>query len=327
LKRHYIVVAAVLLASPLTALGLTFTPGHLYSTTEGGITEYNSAGTPLSGLVPFRGEMHGLSFGPDGLLYVVFADTPSNRYSARVEAIDASGAVIRSYAFAGSIWSSPGHGNISFDPGGQKFYVSAGNGIFKFDIGAQSGSLFKDVPTYDLKVLANGDLLVSHGYDLTRYSSTGDLLGAVYNLSDPNNLANGTTQILSSVRGVEYDPATDTTFVTMLGYTNNFYKVLALEGNSNVLKGIETYNYGTDLFVTDDGRLLVTSTTQAPGVFTTALTYQGQLGGPMAVFFTAMPVPEPEAWALMALGGLVMGIRVRWARYRRPRNFMSGGAV
>jgi hypothetical protein len=183
--------------------------------------------------------------------------------------------------------------------------VGAGNGVYKFDVAGTSGSLYKNVEGFDVEALSNGDLLVASSYSLNRFDSTGQSLGGVSILSDPKGITNDSFPWLVDVRGVEYDPGTDTTFVTMLGYSgavNMSFKVLALAGHSNVVTGMENYWYGDDMFVTNDGRLLVGSRTQAPGIFSVGLGFEGQTGGVPARFVTMMPVPEPSSVVLLALG-------------------------
>lgn len=311
MKHARLAAAAALLTSPLAALALTFTPGHFYSTSDSEINEYTSSGTWVSSLSSPEDDLRGLAFGSDGLLYVVHAGDPFSS-PARVDALDASGSVVRSYAFAGSVWGNISYGKIGFDASGQNFYVGTADGLYRFDVAAPAGSLFMDVEAFDLEALPNGDLLVGSAYALSRYDGTGQLLGSISTLADPNGLTGDSSPYLVDVRGVEYDAATDTTFVTMLGYSgvvNMSFKVLALAGNSNVITGIEDYWYGDDMVVTDDGRLLVGSRTQAPGLFSTGLAYQGQFGGPDARFVTMLAVPEPPSALAWVLGLGVLALR------------------
>ena len=126
-----------------------------------------------------------------------------------------------------------------------------------------------------MEVMANGDILVSSDYSLARYTTNGALLATVpQRIADPSgptaSFNDSSDVLLTNVRGIECDAATDTTFVRMLGYLGGMnYKMLALVGFTPVLKGIQTFTYGTDMHVTDDGRLLVGSWTQPPGIFAT----------------------------------------------------------
>lgn len=304
MKCSHLAAAAALLMFPLVSLANTFSPGHFYSSSDSAINEYSLTGTLVSSITDSRGDLRGLGFGPDGLLYVVHAGN-SFSGSASVEALDSSGAVVRSYIFTGSLSGNISYGKISFDASGQNFYVGAANGVYKFGIAASSGSLFKNVEAFDLKALPSGDLIVASGYSVNRYDSTGTQIGSVSMLADPNGLTGDSSPFLVDVRGVEYDSATNTTFVSMLGYSgviNMNFKILALAGATNSITGIENYWYGDDLLVTDDGRLLVGSRTQAPGLFSTSLAYLGQFGGPEARFVAMLAVPEPSATIALALG-------------------------
>lgn len=298
------------LVSPLTALAMTFTAGHVYSTSDSSINEYSSTGQLLSSFNHGAGNLRGLGFGADGLMYVVQGGWP-NSATPKVQALDASGNVVRSYAFTGLIDGNISYGKISFDASGQNFYVGAANGIYKFNVGSDAGTLFKNVDAFDIKVLTNGDLLVGRSNAVDRYSSTGQLLSSVGTLADPLGLSGDNNPFLSDVRGVEYDAASQTTFVTMLGYwgtVNMGFKVLALSGHTNNLVGLENYWYGDDMFVTAEGKLLVGSRTLPPGMFTSSLEFQGSFNGPEARFVTALPVPEPST-VLMTLAGLVLVAR------------------
>jgi hypothetical protein len=304
MKHVRLALSTALFTCSFAASAITFVPGHFYSTSDSAINQYSPTGTLISSLADSRSDLRGISFGPDGLLYVVHAGNPFSG-AASVEAINNSGTVVRSYAFTGSINGNNSYGKISFDASGQNFYVGAGNGIYRFGVTSSSGSIFKNVEAFDLKVLPSGDLMVASGYAVSRYDSTGVLTSSISTLSDPNGLTGASNPFLVDVRGLEYDFVTNTTYVSMLGYSgavNMSFKIIALAGSSNAITGIENYWYGDDLLVTDGGKLLVGSRTQAPGVFSTSLAYQAQFNGPSARFVAMLAVPEPPPMATLALG-------------------------
>ena len=322
--------ALVVLTSPLAALAFSFVPGHFYSAGETGINQYNTTGTLLGTLPIATGlyDLRGIAFGPDGLLYVVRENNAITSSPARVDVINEAGTVVRSYAYPGIVSNNITYGKISFDLSGQSFYVGGWDGVYRFDVGGSSGALYLNTQSvFDVRPLANGQMLVATNYDVRRYSSSGQLLGTVSTLADPNGVSGTSFPWLVDVRGLEYDPTTNTTFVSMLGYSDFFFKIIALSGFSNVITGVASYTYGADMTVTPDGRLLVGSWTQAPGLFTTSLDYQGQFGGGDALFVAMMPVPEPSA-ALLLLAGLAgLWTRRRAAAqvlWRSPDTFTSG---
>lgn len=310
---------AALLAAPLLANAFSFEPGSYYASTGDAILQYAADGTALGRVVPtgpssIGTETRGIAFGGDGLMYVVRENQLSGgSRDAGVDVMDASGKVQRSYAFSGWIGGMVTSGNIAFANDGQSFYVGAQDGVYQFDVnGSKYGRLISGVSANDLAVMPNGDLLVVSDYDLKRLSSSGALLSSLgRDVADPQGLTqnfNDSPEVsLTDVRGVAYDAATDTTFVSMLGYsggakTSMDFKVMALDGVTPTLKGINTYWYAADLFVTDQHQLLVGSWTQAPSVFSTQLERGAQLGHEDAIFVTALPVPEADTLSMFCLG-------------------------
>jgi hypothetical protein len=288
-----------------SALALGFTPGHLYSTSDTAINEYDATGRLLSSLPAGPGgELRGLAFGRDGLLYVV-RDDPVLFRTASVQALKDDGTVVRTYTFSGTVFGNGSFGKITFDHDGNRFYVGASNGVYRFDTAVSTGTLFASTEAFDVEVLPNGEILALGGYELRRYSDTGTLLNTVTTLLDPLGITGGAGPWLVDARGVEFDAATNRTFVSMLGYSSVVplqFKVLALDGNSNRIADMADYWYADDLFVGQGQQLLVGSWTQSPGIFSTELDPLGRFDGPSAQFVTALPVPEPGALALWLLG-------------------------
>ena len=282
-------VAALALAVPWWALAASPLAGHHFTSHRSKLAEYTPSGSFVRSLelTDDAGESRGIAFGPEGL-YVVRSDWSTSS----VQVIDESGAVLKSYRFGAWTGGLATSGNLRFAPGKDVFYVSALDGLYRFKVGHDHGSLLIPGETTDVAVMPNGDLLVAAEYSVSHYTSDGQLLGTVTDIADPLGLGPGDAR-LANVRGVAYDRATRTTFVMMLGYSDFRDKLLALKGTTNELKGLTTYWYGSIVSVTGDGHLLLGSWTQAPGVFafsdTVPMTFTqtGTLGSENALFVTS----------------------------------------
>lgn len=322
-------VLAAAACLPIAAHAITFTPGDYYASTGQAINHYGTNGALLESLsITTSGpETRGIAFGADGNLYVVRnnAFTGGRTGDASVDVIDKSGAVLRSYDFSGWIGGVLTTGNIQFAPDGKSFYVGALDGVYRFTPENTRGTKLIDGGGLDIEVLSNGDILMAGGYELKRYDASGGLIATVDSyINDPLGLAAEMSPVgvwLTDVNGIEYDETSNTTFVTMLGYSDMHYKILALDGFGNTLKGISFYENGAEMALAPNGDLLVASKTQAPGVFAIGsgmpltMNLNGRFEGPPALFVTAMPVPEPET-AVLTLAGLA----TLAAAVRRRRN-------
>ena len=110
LPRVGFVAFALMSSLSATDAGITFTPGHIYSTlTDSGgfdsgyrnIIEYDASGAVLGSLViPSLAQedtLKGIAFGPDGLLYAVKTTYWHSPNDLTVLVLDSSGAVHRTY--------------------------------------------------------------------------------------------------------------------------------------------------------------------------------------------------------------------------------------
>ena len=295
---------ALAAGSVAAAQAARFEPGTRFTAVSGVVQAYSPAGQSLGSITlpsygcgsDTMGESRGIAFGPQGYLYAVRSNNfvGSGTGQPCVQVVDRTGALVKSYPFSAWIGGLVTSGSIHFSPDKSTFYVSALDGVFRFDVDGTSGtSLSPSIGgSVDLAVMPDGNLLVSDGSSLARYTAAGVQVGPrVTMLSDPYGLATGAPILmLNDVRGVAYDAATNTTFVTMLGYSDFFFQLLALDGSSNRIKGLTSYWYGSEIRRTVDGHLVVGSWTQAPGVFTYtdgrpgSFRLEGQLGSASAVF-------------------------------------------
>lgn len=288
--RH---IAALAFALPIAAQADHRFAGDYYTSSWTTVSQFTPDGTFVRSVTPVddEGMPRGIGFGPEGL-YVV-------RYSisngSTVQVYDRKGTVVRTFSFdgwLGGMWTS---GNLQFAPSKEVFYVSALDGIYRFSMNGTDGTKFIQQHTTDVAVMPNGDLLVADDYSITHYTAEGEKLSRFGNIVDPYGLGVGRYRI-SNVRGVTYDPRTDTTFVNMLGDTAFGLKLLALEGTSNVMKGVASCSYCSEMHVTSDERLLVGSSSGSPGIFTftdtvpMTLTQTGSLLSTDAAFVTSKPL-------------------------------------
>lgn len=306
---------ACMLGLPVAANALSFTPSSYYASTGLAINQYSSAGVLLDSVTPTGAssigtETRGIAFGGDGNLYVV-RDNPigTGIGNAGVDVMDATGHVSRSYTFSGKIAGLVTSGDIAFARDNKSFYVGASDGIYQFDVNGTTGQKITSAKANDIAVMPNGDLIVASENSLSRYTGSGALVSTVSPfIQDPQGLTSAYNEdylvVLTNARGIAYDQASNTTYVSMLGYTGMNFKILALDGFSNQLKGITTYTYAADLFMAGQN-LLVGSWTQSPTSFTSGLApLTGPFTGPSARFVTALPVPEADSLLMAAFGAL-----------------------
>ncbi len=272
--------------------GFSFTPGHFYATQffENTISEYDSSGNFLSSInIPSSsagGSLRGLCFGPDNLLYVVVDAS----WNLNVIAVNSSGSIEMKYQYPGfAISGNATYGRIDFDKNGH-FFVSGGSGIAKFDTGiASSGAPFSGLGgVFDIKVMPDGNMLAVTSYDLYEVNPGGIT----------RTIATGTR--LVDARGVEYDSVNNVIYVSMLGYSDFFDRILKFNAATGALLGNVYYWYACDLFIDSTSRLIAGSSSQVPGIFNKDLVNLGSFTGSTKTFitqYTAKPAAPPIAIA------------------------------
>lgn len=270
------------------------------------INHYDAAGAYLDSLtVPFetfRG-FKGLTFGNDGLMYAVYGEF-TDGFS--VLAYDQQGIVRNTWTHSTYVGGNLSYGKIAFGNDGS-FYVSGQDELVKFTAGQSSGKeIYTNNQVFDVETLPSGNLLVLSAYALEEITPDGK---RVRDIRPPGALSRFT-----NARGVEYDPLNNDIFVTMLGSSADVYRLLRLDGTTGVVEAGASYWYGDDMVLTNDGRLIVGSRTQAPGIFDTDLNLIGRLGSDDQMFVAqyVSPVPEPEAFLMLLAGlGIVIAARRR----------------
>lgn len=161
----------VLLLSTSKVFALSFDSGNIYGTRYNNITitEYDSSGNIISTLIPNINSSYtrGMTFGTDGLLYIV-AQRPNNEsFGFTVYALDETGFPQKSWTNTSAyIGGNIAFGKISFDANGF-FYVGSGAGLHKFDSASQNpDAIIFGNGVYDVDVLPNGEIILATDYEV-----------------------------------------------------------------------------------------------------------------------------------------------------------------
>ena len=292
--RNSMVLVLLLLIPRLSSAAHFFSPLNIYTTQYDNnlINEYTDDGIFLRSIQVSGyegGSIRGLAYN-NGLMY----GTVDNGWSSdlSVVAFTADGHVVREYRSTGSISGNISYGKIDFDNSGG-FYVGQGNGLMHFDIGVtNSGHRIFNQPVFDVKVLSSGNILIATSYDIYEIDTQGNIIRTIQ-ASDPDNIASATPQIpfrFIEIRGIEYNERTDDLYVTMLGSSASTVTLMRLKGSSGVLQSAESFRYGDDIALLDNGTIIVGSRTQVPGFFSPQLLYMGHLGDDEQMFVTQVPI-------------------------------------
>lgn len=289
-----IVTACLYLGFAQVSHAFDLIPGNFFSSNNQSlvISRYAPDGSFVDSLaIPseYGSEVRGLTVGPDNLLYAVTVDGSG----FNVVSIDRSGEVQFTYNGQAYLAGDLSSGKISFSRNGQ-FFVAGGQYLTRFDVGSPYGTyIYTNNGVTDVKGLPNGDLLVLSNYELDVLKTDGALVRTI----TPSPL------LLVDARGVEYDPASKTIYVSMLGYSGEEFQIMRMRLSGQIIQSTY-FVYATDLLLAPDSRfnagrirpgphgpsthLLVASWTQAPGIFDLVLDQTGVLGGGQQMFLTQM---------------------------------------
>jgi len=264
-------------AGPIGPTSFAFVPGHYYTSNYFSlvITEYDSTGTVVgSYTVPSaQGEgVGGLAFGADGLLYATLSRGSSG---FAVLALESDGNVAASYAGSAYTAGNSSYGKIAMD--NQYLYVCGGGLLTRFLLGDPSSGTTIYGDTFDVKPLPNGHLFAASQSWVDEITTSGAFVRRI-------ELTGG--QYFTDIRGLEYNPATNILFVTHLGHTNFYERIMRIDATTGALLNSAAFNSADDLFLDSSGNLLVGSSTQNPTFYSQDLTQGNSLNGGPQMFVT-----------------------------------------
>ncbi len=264
-------------AETMAPTAFSFVVGHYYTSNYFSrvITQYNGTGMAVgSYTVPsaLGDDVRGLAFGADGLLY---ADMARGSAGFAVHALQSDGTVVTSYAGPVYIAGNASYGKIAMD--NRYLYVCGQDTLTRFLLGDPlSGTpIYTGFGIVDVKPLPNGHLFVATGSSVDEITTSGTLVRRV-------QLTGG--QFFSSIRGIEYNPATNILFVTHLGYSSFNFRIMRVNATTGALLSSTEFNYADDLFIDSSGSLLVGSTNQIPRFYSQDLVPGSNLGSAQQTF-------------------------------------------
>ena len=218
---------------------------------------------------------HGLSFGPDGLLYVVSID-----YSGtEVVALHRTGVVARKYSAPQGYGGSAASGKIVFSADGN-FFVTTGLSILRFSSTLPSGvAIYSDSEIEALAALPSGNLLVLTRFSLKEITASGTVVRTI-----------SPSVTLYDAISLAYDAQSDSIYVGMI-QGDSVIRIAAADG---VLLNQATVPSPFDIRITKDRSVVVTSRYGNPKFHDITLQSLGVFGGVPQLFIAEVPSALPE---------------------------------
>ncbi|HLW35408.1 MAG TPA: PEP-CTERM sorting domain-containing protein, partial [Chthoniobacterales bacterium] len=311
--RAFIVAFAVFsgFAGSRAVAAISFVPGDYYSSNyfSNTITQYDPGGNVV-GSRTMSNEVRGITFGPDGLFYADL-DLGANGFTVVALSTSGRGSGVIEQSYSGSTYIA---GNLSYGKitvTNQYLFVAGQDQLTRFLLGDPSSGtvIYTNNQVFDSVALPNGDLLVASAYLVQEITTNGTVV-RTYSLVSSDGLG------LNDIRGIAYDPKTNSLFVTEIGHTGAALQLLKFDGTTGALEKSAVFN-GDDIQLTLSGTLLVGSGSQSPTFFDEDLNPIGTLNGGQQMFVTQL-VPEPSTLALFgsAISALTV-CRFGWRRAKR----------
>lgn len=256
------------------------------------IKHYSSTGAFVNSFsisATYGSEVKGMAYGPDGLMY---ATVGIDAGGFNVVALNSAGNVVQSYSGSEGVNGNLSYGKIGFATNGQ-FFVAGQNHLRRFTVGNPTGTVVYTSlgQVFDVKGLPWGNLLVLSGNQIQEITTSGAVVRTI-----------NTSISLASAMGIEYYPATDSIYVTMFGFTGQFYRVMRINGQNGLVEKNVMYTQPDDLSLTVDNKLLVGSGSLNVGIFDLDLNQIGSLpGGQQNFVMQFAAVPEPSSFVLLGL--------------------------
>jgi hypothetical protein len=217
----------------------------------------------------------GLAFGADGLLYAAVSRGSSG---FTVVALRSDGSVAASYDGTDYIFTNLSLGKIAMD--NQYLYVCGGV-ITRFNLGdTSSATPIYGGGIYDVKPLPNGHLFVALQSWVDEITTGGAFVRRI------ELTGGGFGTYFTDIRGIEYNPATNILFVTHLGHTDFYDRIMRVNATTGALLSSTTFTYADDLFLDSSGNLLVGSSSLNPTFFSQNLVRGNSLNGGQQMFVT-----------------------------------------
>jgi hypothetical protein len=300
-KKNTPLILAILLFSAVQQSNaqFSFVPGDYYSSAWDSpvITQYTPSGAVVGSLsVHGTSSVEGTAFGPDGLLYA----TTDQGSGFSVLALNSTGAVQQSYSAPVYVEGNIDFGQIAVNS--QYLYVAGQNQVTEFPIGQpnSASAIYQNNQIFGLALTPGGNLFVASAYQIQEITPSGAVVETV-----PGNFVD--------LRGIAYDPTSNSVFVTELGETGSYFLLLRLNATTGAVQASTSFAYGQEVSLAPNGRLLVGSWTQPAKVFDENLNPIETLGNEQE-FVTADEVPEPSVGLLMGFWGLLFGLRFVFCR-------------